>query len=431
MRVLVLGAYGLIGISVVQRLLESGYEVTGLGRSVAMARLKFPQVSWLSYDISHLTTPESWVPLIEGCHAVVNCAGALQDGARDDLRSLQSVAMRALFTACEGAGTASVVQISATGAELNPRTVFMRTKAEADLALKQSSLRWTILRPGLVIGPTAYGATALLRALAGCPVVLPVLGGRQPIQTVHVADVADAVLQVVAGCVPSRQVYDLVEDQPHSLLQVLITFRAWLGLRSGYVIGVPDWIGVTIMRIGDLLGHLGWRTPLRTTTLIELNAGIIGNSASWKNVGGKPAASLAETLSRLPSTLQERWFARLWLLKPMILGVLALFWCASGIIALVRFDASAAVLLDRGVALGPAYAVVSGGALLDLALGLAILYRASAFAAAIGMVVATTSYLVGGTFVAPDLWVDPLGTFVKTLPALMLALVAAAIIEER
>ncbi|ACL62423.1 NAD(P)H-binding protein [Methylobacterium nodulans] len=172
MRILVLGGYGLIGTAVILRLLSAGHSVIALGRSAVAARRRFPEVSWIETDIAGLSGAESWRPLIADCDAVVNCAGALQDGARDDLHAVQSTAMQALFLACEAAGIRRVVQISAVGASPSATTAFMRTQAEADGTLSRLDLDWTILRPGLVLAPAAYGGTALLRALASIPVVL-------------------------------------------------------------------------------------------------------------------------------------------------------------------------------------------------------------------------------------------------------------------
>jgi hypothetical protein len=47
------------------------------------------------------------------------------------------------------------------------------------------------------------------------------------------------------------------------------------------------------------------------------------------------------------------------------------------------------------------------------------------------MVAVTLGYLAAGSIAAPDLWLDPLGPFVKTVPAAVLALVAMAMAEER
>jgi hypothetical protein len=47
------------------------------------------------------------------------------------------------------------------------------------------------------------------------------------------------------------------------------------------------------------------------------------------------------------------------------------------------------------------------------------------------MVATTLTYLALATWLTPDLWGDPLGPLVKTLPALVLCLVALAIAEDR
>ena len=68
---------------------------------------------------------------------------------------------------------------------------------------------------------------------------------------------------------------------------------------------------------------------------------------------------------------------------------------------------------------------------MHLGLGGAILYRSWARSACWGMVAVTLFYLAVGTIFRPDLWTDPLGPLLKTLPALMLAVTAAVLLEER
>jgi uncharacterized protein YbjT (DUF2867 family) len=86
MRVLITGAYGLIGAACLGRLRRAGHDLIGAGRSIEEARRRFPYAGWIVADFHALTTPASWHELLSGIDAVVNCVGALQDGARDDLR---------------------------------------------------------------------------------------------------------------------------------------------------------------------------------------------------------------------------------------------------------------------------------------------------------------------------------------------------------
>ncbi len=69
--------------------------------------------------------------------------------------------------------------------------------------------------------------------------------------------------------------------------------------------------------------------------------------------------------------------------------------------------------------------------LIDIALGLAVLYRPRTRLALCGMILVTLAYLAGSLLMEPALWLDPLGPMVKTVPALALTLVALAILDER
>lgn len=433
MRILVLGGYGLVGSSIIRHLLEQGHDVTGLGRSVTRVRRTMPTVRWIAHDLTRLATAADWLAVLRdaGPEAIVNCAGALQDGVRDDVAAVQHRAIAALVAAMPAAGVSRFVQISAPGAGEAGRTLFMRSKGEADAAVAASTVDWVILRPGLVLAPEAYGGSAVLRALAAVPWVQPIAFADAQLQTVGAEDIARAVAAVLADQVPSRQIYDLVEDEAHTMRDVVAAMRGWLGLAPAVVIEVPAILVRGVGLLADGLGRLGWRSPLRTTALTELARGVTGDPSAWRRAAGPAIAPLTTTLRRLPSTVQERWFARSYFLKPAAIGVLAAFWLLSGIIALLQFDAASQVLLDRGLGHGTAAAIVAGGALVDIGLGLAILVHATMRTAALGMIAVTLAYLAGATLLAPGLWLDPIGPLLKTLPAAMLAVVVLALAEER
>ena len=70
MRVLVTGAYGLIGSAVLARLHRDGHEVTGAGRAIAEGRLRAPYARWIEADYHKLTLTGDWLALLEGIEAV-------------------------------------------------------------------------------------------------------------------------------------------------------------------------------------------------------------------------------------------------------------------------------------------------------------------------------------------------------------------------
>lgn len=432
LRVLVLGGYGLIGQSIVRHLLDAGHSVVGLGRSAEQGRRQEPRADWIAADISSLTSPNDWVSVLDGVDAVVNASGALQSGLRDNLGDLQNRSIVALVEACELAGTKTFVQISAPGATMDAATEFLRTKAVADTRLRASGLDWVILKPGLVISPNAYGGTALLRMLAAFPVVLPVVHGGAKVGTVDIDEVSSAVVMAIEGTIPAATEMDIMEPNPGTLKDVALAFRAWMGCAPpAAVIELPAWVGSVVCKAADVLGHLGWRSPLRSTALDVIEDGVTGDHSVYEKYVGRPPKQLAETLRKLPSTIQERWFAQLYLAMPIAIGTLSLFWLASGVIGLARFETAAQHLISTGMASSSAIGVVAGGALVDIALGLGVLFQAHARKALIGMAAVTAAYLVAGTALSPELWADPLGPYVKTLPAAVLALIASRFTGSR
>lgn len=431
MRILVLGGYGLIGLAIVRRLHRLGHDVVGLGRSEAKGLKACPDVTWIEVDISVNTDPDAWAEHLLGVDAIINASGALQDGAKDNLELAQNRAMVALIDCAERMQIRRFIQISAPGAEPGASTAFMRTKAGADDHLRKSALDWTILKPGLVIGAQAYGGTALIRMLAGFPLVLPLVFANARIQTVSLDDVVDCVAGALDGRIPPGTDLDLVEPEAHTLRHVVESFRAWLGFPGAIaVIELPRWLGTVTARCADGLGHLGWRSPLRTTALKVISEDVLGNPDPLRKHLQKDLPALDATLANLPATLQERWFARLYLAMPVMVATLSAFWLASGSFGLVSLEAAASVL-PATIPSGMALLFVVGGAFADIALGAAILVRPWAKTACYGMMVLTLIYLLAGTVLTPDLWLDPLGPFVKTIPAALLAWVTSLVLEDR
>jgi uncharacterized protein YbjT (DUF2867 family) len=432
MRVLITGAYGLIGAACLERLRREGHDLVGAGRSIAQARLRFPYAGWVVADFGELTTPPSWHRLLSGIDAVVNCVGALQDGARDDLERVHVAAPAALFAACEERGIRRVVHVSAVGADRDGPTWFARSKGATESDLAGRGLDWVILRPGLVLARSVYGGTAMLRGAAGVPGVTPLIAAASRVHVVAIEDVAETVAWALRPGAPARLSLDLVHPQSVTTAGIVAGYRAWLGLRAQPAVALPRWCAVAIARFADALAWFGWRSPMRSTALAQLTDGIVGDSTRWIAVTGIAPMSFEEILNRHPAGVQDRWFARLYFLKPLAIGALALFWIASGVIALgPGWDEAVAVMRGTGAGAGLAAAAVAAGAIVDMMLGIGVLVRRASLAALLGMLAVSFVYVVAAAVVAPQLLLDPLGRILKIVPIMLANLFAIAVLDER
>jgi uncharacterized protein YbjT (DUF2867 family) len=432
MRVLVLGAYGMIGAAVLSRLHRDGHSLLAAGRSITTAKRQFAFAEWIAADFHHLLTVDAWLPLLSGIDAVVNCVGALQSGSRDRLDQIHEHAPAALFAACERAGVRRVVHISAIGAEADAPTEFGRGKAVTEQALRATQLDWLILRPGLVLADGVHGGSAMLVGLAAAPLCTPLMAVNRPIQIVAAEDVAATVAWAVRPDSPARLAHDLVHPQALSLREIVSGLRRWLGLAPRPVFVVPRALTSAIARCADAAGWLGWRSPARSTAMAQLAQGVTGDPGPWMRDTGIRPQSFDAILARRPATVQDRWFARLYLLKPLAIAGLALFWIATGVIALGPAYASALAHLAAADFGAPqAEMLVVGGALFDIVLGLLLLVRRLAKPVLVTMLLATVGYIVAGTVIEPSLWADPLGPLTKILPMLLATLFTLAVIDER
>ncbi|WP_321449549.1 SDR family oxidoreductase [uncultured Cohaesibacter sp.] len=432
MRILVLGGYGLIGSEICRALLRAEHEVVSLSRTPREAARLLPQVEWHTGDMRRMLESSEWVHLLDDVDAVVNAASALQDGLMADLEAVHHLSVKACLDACEERGILRFVQISSTGAEPNAPTAFMRTKAIGDDIVMDSSIEWVVLRPGLVLAPSAYSGTALLRLLAGFPYVQPLMMADRRIQTIHIDELTEAALMAVEGRIPAQADIDLVEAESHSFEELVANMRNWLGFSPAVKsFRFSGWTADLITSIANGLGRLGWRSPMRTTALQVLEGHVNGDPTLWHSISGRYCRSYEETLAMMPSTTQERWFSKLALLLPVLVATLSLFWILTGVLTLFDMQLAAKNLTGSGATVLQVQFLLASAAFIDIALGIAILIRRMAYQVCLAMVIMTVIYLLSASILVPALWMDPAGALLKAIPALMVALVTRALLGSR
>lgn len=430
MRVLLLGATGLIGSATAVRLLAEGHDVVGVARRLDAAARRVPVAHWARLDLRAMRRPQDWVPHLAGIDAVVNCAGVLQDSVRDSTAAVHADAPAALWQACGQAGVRRVVQVSAIGVDRGGVTAFSRTKREADSALEASGLDWVILRPSVVVGRPVHGGSALLRAFASLPFV-PLVPGAGPLDIVQLDDVAEAVARLLRPDAPARIALDLAGPERLTFAEVVAAYRRWYGWSPARVVRLPRTAVALTWKAGDLIAWFGWRPPIRSTAGRELVRGAIGDREEWVRVTGIRPQPLGEALDANPASVQDRWFARLYLLKPLAILVFAGFWLATGLVALGPGWDRAVRLMETTAIARWAEPAVLGGAAIDLLVGGAMLFRRSARAALLAALGVSLLYILLGTLLIPALWTDPLGPMLKIGPILALNLLCLATLDER
>lgn len=379
MNVLVFGATGFIGRAAAEALRAHGH-------AVLVSSIRFEQA----------LRPDDWLGALRGIDAVVNAVGIFRERGAQTFGALHDAAPRALFEACEKAGVQRVVQVSALGADQGARSAFHLSKKRADDFLATRALEWSIVQPSLVFGEG--GASARLFALLACLPVTPLPGdGRQRVQPIHVDDLAQAIARLVAA--PARSAVHAVGARE-------VTLRGWLEILRGQMgLGRARFVAIPRMLL-----------PLDRDTLQMLDR---GNTASPDAVarvlGQMPRAPEDFVSEKEGRRLAVR--ARLDWLLPLLRWSVALVWIGSGVVSLGLYPVAESLALLARVGFSSVF-VLYGAALLDIAIGVAILaFTRRKWLWRLQMAL-IAGYSVIIALWLPELWLHPFGPLLKNLPML-------------
>ena len=424
MRILLTGANGFIGRYLLAHLLHAGHDVVPAVRDPDQTDKLLPRPSSLFADFNRDRDPAVWLPRLSEVDAVINCAGILQARPGQSIVAIHAESPKALFAACRQANVRRVIQISAISAEAAAGTAYALTKKSADDYLKTTDLDWIILRPSLVFASGAYGGTALFRALAALPFVIPIPGnGRQSFQPIHVDDLAGAVLRILATPSLCRVVIEPVGPDRLTLRELLEDLRRWLGYGRTVLVRVPLPLVRLAARIGDMFGG-----PMNSTSIRQLEFGNVGDVQAFIGATGVAPRRWRDALLASPAQQEDRWHARLYFVRPLLRLSIATTWITSGVAGLMHAPIKAAARIAN---LGVPTWLFTAACALDILVGLVVLSRWRSGAVAIAQLMIVGAYTAVLSVVQPDLWLAPLGPLLKNLPFVASVLALAAIEQNR
>ncbi|GFR64069.1 epimerase [Elysia marginata] len=428
---LVTGANGFIASGLVEQLLQAGHQLVLASRR-RNTGFSVNQVTAILMDFNQCLDPEAWIDHLQDVDGVINCAGLLRESIPGDYERIHFKAPQALANACLRCGVKRFVQISAIGdAETSD---FIASKHRFDEWLLTSGLDCTVIRSSVVVSLRgSYGGTSLLRALSALPglVVLPGKG-EQKIQPVLLEDLVSVVVHQVERKGDSHTALLCVAGpDPVTLRDFLLAQRQWLQLPAGLCIHIP----LPLVRIAVQLAERFGGGPMGQTvnTLLERGNTVPANvtAARQENTGIQPR-SVIETLRLSSSFVQDRWHARLYGVRPIILFVLSCLWILSGISGLVHGQVGFAPILNAiQIPTASQGTLVLATSVLDIALGVALWLSRWRFLVLGLMTLSVLTYTAALAVLAPGYWLSPLGGLAKNLPLLVLLAISGVTEKQR
>jgi len=238
-RVFVTGGTGFVGRAVVQALRASGCAVRCVVRRGSERDLQgLGAIERIEGDIMARQSLEQGM---EGCDAVIHLVGIIreQPAARVTFERVHTQGTLNVLQAAAAIGVRRYIHMSALGTRAGARSRYHQTKWAAEEAVRASMLPWTIFRPSVIYGRGDGFVTLLGRMIERLRIV-PIIGsGRQRLQPVPVAQVAEAFVRALTLDASVKHTYDIGGPEPVTMLDLIDRVAAAMGRRRPLKVHAP------------------------------------------------------------------------------------------------------------------------------------------------------------------------------------------------
>jgi len=410
MRVLVLGATGLIGSHVLKALQQTGCDAIGASRKKPASA---GNIEWKELEFSSLVHPQEWHPHLQGIDAVINCVGIIREVHPGDFIRLHQQMPIALFAACEQTGISRVVQISALGSEPQAQTTYWRTKSAADADLLLRRLTATIVRPSLVYGDDGASSRVFMM-LASLPFAAMPMAHSALVQPIHVDDLTAVLVKLLTGNKEMPTELAAVGPRALSIADYVGALRQGMSAAPGIVVTIPPPLARVIAACAGLI-------PSSALTRDSLK--MLEQSADGSNTADPaPITTLLGAPPRDPrhfTRTQQKGQAVLAWAAPMFRFFIAMLWLLTAYASWFGWshEESRQWLMQCGLPQAWTEPTLLAACLLDTGIGMVLLlyYRRWIWPVQIVLVLGYT--IVMSCFL-PQFWMHPFGPLSKNLPIL-------------
>ena len=296
--VTVFGGSGFIGRYVVRALVKDGWRVrVAVRRPNKRPELKvIGDVGQIELVQANVRDAASVARALDGADAVVNLVGVLYQAGPQKFDGLHFEAARDIAQAAAARGIKRFVQMSALGAALDSPSLYARSKAEGELAVRAAIPTAAIVRPSVVFG-TDDGFFNKFAGMAAVSPVLPLIGGGETrFQPVYAGDVGAAFAAVLASGDSAGKTYELGGPMTYSfkeLMQLMLKET----LLSRLLVPVPFALAGLLGAVGGLVSAIGFAPPITRDQVEMLKAdNVVSEGARGLKALGVTATPLESVL---------------------------------------------------------------------------------------------------------------------------------------
>lgn len=294
--ILVTGSTGFIGRSLMRQLEKRGEKVRVLLQPSSRTP-NLPRGLPVEVTVASLTDTRGLQAAMQDVETIYHLAGEEGGGSRANLLSTDILGTRTLAETAAQQGIARFFYISHLGANTASAFPVLRAKGQAEQAIIDSGVPYTILRAAIIFGAGDQFSTGLAKLMAAAPGIMPIPAqGEVYLQPLWVEDLTTCMTWALDDENTRNQIYEIGGAEYLSLKQILLILQETIGIKRRLQPVSPQ-----------LLRGL--------TTLLENSLPGFPFSSFWLDYLATDRIGPADTLPRVFHLLPEPFHQRLEHLK--------------------------------------------------------------------------------------------------------------------
>jgi NADH dehydrogenase len=270
MSITVFGATGYIGSHLVSYLRQNGLQVNAIVRNSSNSK----DVAFLESAGARLVRVGGNEPAIlpPECqnNIAVQLVGSIAPKKGETLEGLHLIQTKRLIALAKTYNFQKIIMVTALGCDHDSKSIYQRTKRQAEEVLMASGVPYVIVRPSLIIGwQNGYRHSKLVKRymelIKTRPFVPLIAGGESLVQPVFIGDLTKVLYKCitddsVSGC------FDIGGPEVLSMRQFVDKLQSRLGVKK-LALPIPAPIAVSLALLCQTLQN----TPLLSVDQVQLS----------------------------------------------------------------------------------------------------------------------------------------------------------------
>jgi uncharacterized protein YbjT (DUF2867 family) len=243
--------------------------------------------------------PASLASAAAGKDAVIHLVGIIHEKGPQTFDTVHRQGTENALAAALSAGARRFLHMSAMSVAEDGPSMYSRTKAAGEKAVRASNLEWTIFRPSLVFGPGDGFVSLLAPIVKKNPGFIPVIGpGTTKFMPVSVHDIARVFAAALDKPETAGKTFEVGGPETVTLNELYRAIAAAVGKPRKPLLHLPLWYGRLLARVFEAAA--GWgilpAPPLTRDQLASLSRDNTADVSETDRVFGGPWQPFREAI---------------------------------------------------------------------------------------------------------------------------------------